>query len=438
MIEAINKIHEFSRFGSVLGLERMSVLMKKLGDPQDSLRVIHVAGTNGKGSVCKFLECGLAECGYCVGLYTSPFIESFNERIRLDGENISDDDLTLYSDRVLAAAAEMTAEGMDSPTEFEVITAIAFLYFAEKNADIVVLEVGLGGRGDSTNVVKKPMACAICSISYDHMDRLGNTLEEIAADKAGIIKPGVPVISNVTDHGAAAVIARTAYEKSGRLYDVSKVKFMINGETPFSQTVSMELWGTDYSDVELSMVGKHQGENLKTALAVIEVLRKSGDIKVERGKLYRGLKNAVQPGRFEILREGCSQEHEPVIIADGAHNEAGAAALRDTMKKYFEGKKILLVTGMLADKQTDRILDAFMDITTDIIAAEPDNPRKFKADELAGYLADAGVEVIASGDAAASIAEAEKIWKDYDAVLFAGSLYLISEIRRMLKNDRYR
>ena len=160
MIEAINKIHEFSRFGSVLGLERMSVLMKKLGDPQDSLRVIHVAGTNGKGSVCKFLECGLAECGYCVGLYTSPFIESFNERIRLDGENISDDDLTLYSDRVLAAAAEMTAEGMDSPTEFEVITAIAFLYFAEKNADIVVLEVGLGGRGDSTNVVKKPMACA--------------------------------------------------------------------------------------------------------------------------------------------------------------------------------------------------------------------------------------------------------------------------------------
>ena len=416
MIEAINKIHEFSRFGSVLGLERMSVLMKKLGDPQDSLRVIHVAGTNGKGSVCKFLECGLAECGYRVGLYTSPFIESFNERIRLDGENISDDDLTLYSDRVLAAAAEMTAEGMDSPTEFEVITAIAFLYFAEKNADIVVLEVGLGGRGDSTNVVKKPMACAICSISYDHMDRLGNTLEEIAA----------------------AVIARTAYEKSGRLYDVSKVKFMINGETPFSQTVSMELWGTDYSDVELSMVGKHQGENLKTALAVIEVLRKSGDIKVERGRLYRGLKNAVQPGRFEILREGCSQEHEPVIIADGAHNEAGAAALRDTMKKYFEGKKILLVTGMLADKQTDRILDAFMDITTDIIATEPDNPRKFKADELAGYLADAGVEVIASGDAAASIAEAEKIWKDYDAVLFAGSLYLISEIRRMLKNDRYR
>ena len=146
------------------------------------------------------------------------------------------------------------------------------------------------------------------------------SLEEIAADKAGIIKPGVPVISNVTDHGAAAVIARTAYEKSGRLYDVSKVKFMINGETPFSQTVSMELWGTDYSDVELSMVGKHQGENLKTALAVIEVLRKSGDIKVERGRLYRGLKNAVQPGRFEILREGCSQEHEPVIIADGAHN----------------------------------------------------------------------------------------------------------------------
>lgn len=220
-----------------------------------------MAGTNGKGSVCKFLEEGLASCGYKVGLYTSPFIESFNERIRLGGENISDDDIEKYTDPVLKAAEEMVSEGLDSPTEFEVITAVAFLYFREKGSDIVILEVGLGGRGDSTNVVESPLACVITSISYDHMDRLGNTLAQIAMEKAGIIKQGVPVISNVAEREASAVIARQAYREGCRLYDVSKLKYTVSDVTPFGQTVSMQLYGTDYSDMEISMTGEHQCEN---------------------------------------------------------------------------------------------------------------------------------------------------------------------------------
>ena len=164
MSTAVDKIHEFRRFGSVLGLERMNDVLSKLGDPQGDLKVIHVAGTNGKGSVCKFLEGGLSSCGYNVGLYTSPYIESFNERIRLGGHDISDSDLEVYTDRVLAKVDELVSEGKDSPTEFEVITAVALLYFKEKNADIVILEVGLGGSGDSTNVVKEPLASVICSI----------------------------------------------------------------------------------------------------------------------------------------------------------------------------------------------------------------------------------------------------------------------------------
>ena len=176
MTNAIEKIHEFDKFGSRLGMERMNVLLEKLGDPHKELQVIHVAGTNGKGSVCKYLEEGLAACGYNVGLYTSPFIEKFNERIRLGGRDISDEDLDIYTERVLSAVSEMVEEGYDSPTEFEVVTTIALLYYKEKNADITILEVGLGGKGDSTNVVPKPMICAITSISYDHMDRLGNTL----------------------------------------------------------------------------------------------------------------------------------------------------------------------------------------------------------------------------------------------------------------------
>ena len=435
MIDVIDKIHEFNRFGSVLGLERMNILLEKLGDPHKDLRVIHVAGTNGKGSVCKFLEEGLSSCGYNVGLYTSPFIECFNERIRLGGKNISDEDLEGFSMKVLSAAEEMVAEGDDSPTEFEVVTAVALLYFAEKEADIVILEVGLGGKGDSTNVVDKPLICAICSVSYDHMDRLGNTIEEIAADKAGIIKPSVPVISNVDNHAAAAVIARTAYEKESRLYDISDIKPEIFDKSLFRQFVTMEIYGTDYSNVEISMVGRHQSENLKTALSVIEVLRKSGEIKVERSLLYEGMKKAVQPGRFEVLKKGSEETGTPVVIVDGAHNEAGAYALCDTMKEYFRDKKILLVTGMLADKQTDKILKAFIDITHDIIATEPDSPRKLKTDELAAQIRRMGIEPIISDDVEDSVRLAISIWKNYDVVLFAGSLYLIGHVRRMLKDE---
>ena len=432
MTNAIEKIHEFDKFGSRLGMERINVLLEKLGDPHKELQVIHVAGTNGKGSVCKYLEEGLAACGYNVGLYTSPFIEKFNERIRLGGRDISDEDLDIYTERVLSAVSEMVEEGYDSPTEFEVVTTIALLYYKEKNADITILEVGLGGKGDSTNVVPKPMICAITSISYDHMDRLGNTLGKIAADKAGIIKPGVPVISNVDVPEAARVIAKAAYEQGSRLYDISKIKFDISEQTPFSQKVSMEIYGTDYSDVTTTMTGRHQGENLKTALAVIEVLRKERKIKVERSSLYAGLKKAAQPGRFEVLSG--DENNPPMIIIDGAHNEAGAGALQDTADKYFAGKKILLVTGMLADKQVEEILKHFVQITDNIIITEPDNPRKLSVQKLDVKLKEMGISAIKAADAAEAVAAAQRIWSDYEAVIFAGSLYLIGDVRRIIKN----
>lgn len=384
----------------------------------------------------QILEEGLASCGYKIGLFTSPFITNFNERIRLGGQDISDEDLKMYGDKVLEAVEKMVADGNESPTEFEVVTAIALLYFANKSADIVILEVGLGGIGDSTNVIEKPMICAITSISYDHMDRLGNTLEEIAADKAGIIKEGVPVISNVSDHSAAAVIARTAYEKDSKLYDISKIKFGVSDESAFSQTVTMELYGTDYSDVKISMTGRHQGENLKTALTIIEVLRKAGEIKVERSRLYKGLAKAVQPGRFETILEPSLENNTPIVIVDGAHNEAGARALKETMQHLFKDKKILLVTGMLADKQIDEILGSFTNITADIIATEPDNPRRLSAQGLADKLKLMGYEPMTAADAQESVRLVKQMWHDYDAVLFAGSLYLIGDVRRILKNEQ--
>lgn len=426
----IDRIHEFNRFGMVLGLDRMEELLRRLGNPQDDLKVIHVAGTNGKGSVSKYLEEGLSACGYKMGLYTSPYIETFNERIRYDGADISDEDLEYYGQKVVSAAEAMVADGLDSPTEFEVVTAIAFLYFADRQADITILEVGLGGIGDSTNVVKSPLASVITSISYDHMAQLGSSLAEIAVNKAGIIKTGCPVISNVPQRDAAKIIARKAYAMGSRLYDISGIRAAVSDETPFSQKVSMELYEKSYSDVEISMVGRHQAENLKTALATLEILRKSGAVKLDREALYEGLKRARQPGRFEVISE------DPLVIIDGAHNEAGAQALQETMAQHFAEKKILLVAGILADKEIDSIVKFLTKITDHIIVTEPDNPRKLAAEKLAGHVADFGVAAEAVPDVEAAVYRAKELADDYDVILFAGSLYLIGDVRRLWRNER--
>lgn len=426
----IDRIHEFNRFGMVLGLGRMEELLRRLGNPQDDLKVIHVAGTNGKGSVSKYLEEGLSACGYKMGLYTSPYIETFNERIRYDGADISDEDLEYYGQKVVSAAEAMVADGLDSPTEFEVVTAIAFLYFADRQADITILEVGLGGIGDSTNVVKSPLASVITSISYDHMAQLGSSLAEIAVNKAGIIKTGCPVIANVPQRDAAKIIARKAYAMGSRLYDISGIRAAVSDETPFSQKVSMELYEKSYSDVEISMVGRHQAENLKTALATLEILRKSGAVKLDREALYEGLKRARQPGRFEVISE------DPLVIIDGAHNEAGAQALQETMAQHFAGKKILLVAGILADKEIDSIVKFLTKITDHIIVTEPDNPRKLAAEKLAEHVADFGVAAEAVPDVEAAVHRAKELADGYDVILFAGSLYLIGDVRRLWRNER--
>lgn len=435
----IERIHEFDRFGINLGMERLQELLRRLGDPQQGMRYIHVAGTNGKGSVCKFLESGLAGCGYRVGLYISPYIEVFNERIQYDGRNITDEELDLYGWQAVRAAEEMVEDGLTSPTEFEVVMAICFLYFRAMQPDIVILECGMGGEGDATNIIRDPLACVFTTVSFDHMETLGDTLEKIAATKAGIIKDGAPVITNVKDHGAAAQIARAAYGKDSRLYDVSKVRCSIDWESPVEQQISTQIMGTDYSEIRISMAGEHQAENLKTALACIEVLRKGRKIRVERSRLYEGLHKAVQPGRFEVVagRQEWLEEGRfaPMVILDGAHNEAGAEALQKTMERLFEGRRILLVTGILADKEVGRILDHFTEITREIVVTEPESPRRLEGQKLAQLLRERGIEPRAVTESAREGLEAaQKISEEYEVILFAGSLYLIGAIRGMIRN----
>lgn len=426
--EALDKISSYERFGSVLGLERIKILLERLGNPEKSLKILHIAGTNGKGSVSRFLYEGIQANGYRAGLYTSPFLEVFNERIEADGRMISDEELADLTDRVTGEAEKMVEEGMDSPTEFEVVTAIAFLFFQEKELDYVVLEVGLGGRGDSTNVIDAPLISVITSISMDHMDRLGNTLEEIAGEKAGIIKPGIPVVMNVNQRDAARVIASKAYKSGAKLFDVSPIPVRILEESLEGSTLNMELFGTDYSDVRISMAGRHQTENIKTALAALEILRKNGQIRLQRDRLYEGVLKARQPGRMEMMAK------DPLILLDGAHNQAGAAALAEAAEYLLPKGKIRMIIGALADKDVEGMISEFLKITKDFIATEPNNERRMTAGQLSDIINDRGGNCKAIPEPAEALKKALSEQEPPDVLIAAGSLYLIGQLRGIIKN----
>ena len=427
---AIDKIHEFQRFGSILGLERMNSLLKLLGNPQDDLKIIHVAGTNGKGSVCRYIYSVLQAAGYKTGLYTSPFLEVFNERIELDGRYITDEDLAAYTDRVLDCAEKMVARGEHSPTEFEVVTAIAFLYFKEKGCDYAVMEVGLGGRGDSTNVCRSPLISVITSISYDHTDRLGNTLAEIAAEKAGIIKEGCPVVTSAEADEALKVIEEKAAECGSMYFETRHIPYTVRAKSLEGISFDTVIQGVPFENIELSMLGEHQIKNAICALSALNILEERGNVNLHRDAVYRGLKAARQTGRFEVMS---AKDEKPIVVIDGAHNPDGASALRKAVNEYLPGKKILMVTGMLADKDTESILKEFTAITDSFISTEPENPRKMDAESLKAEIEAMGADCESFPDCREAVQAAAERGKNFDAVLYAGSLYMIGAIRGLLR-----
>lgn len=427
---AIEKIHKFERFGMILGLERMNSLLKLLGNPQDDLKIIHVAGTNGKGSICRYIYSVLQAGGYKTGLYTSPFLEVFNERIELDGKYISNEDLAVYTDRVLKCVETMTQRGEQSPTEFEVVTAIAFLYFKEKGCDYAIMEVGLGGSGDSTNVCKAPLISVIASISYDHTDRLGNTLAEIAGEKAGIIKEGCPVVTSAEAPEALEVIERKAEELGCMYFETRHVPYTVKSQDLGGSVFDVNIQGVTYENLEISMLGEHQIKNAICALAALSIIEERGDVSLHRDDIYKGFKAAKQIGRLEVMS---AQEKVPVVIIDGAHNPDGAASLRKAMKEYMPDKKILMVTGMLADKDTESILREFTAITDRFIATEPENPRKLDSESLKDKIEAMGASCESIPDCREAVKAATERGKDFDAVLYAGSLYMIGAIRGLLR-----
>lgn len=423
--EALEFIHGTYRFGSKLGLENIKDLLQRLGNPHERFRAVHVAGTNGKGSVTSMLAHVLHEAGYRVGMFISPYLERFTERIQVDLKEIEPHELARITERVKEKVVEMVSEGKNHPTEFEVVTAIGFTYFAERQVDCAVVEVGLGGRLDATNVVN-PLVSVITSISYDHMDVLGDTLEKIAAEKAGIIKQGRPVVTYPQHPEVISVIRRVSRERCAPLFEVDEESIEVVASQVGRQVFNYSFGGEKFSNVVIRLTGRHQILNAATALTAVAVLRREG-IAIPDDAVYRGMERAVWPGRLEVVRR------RPYVILDGAHNESGAQVLASAIKEYYDGKPVTLVIGMLKDKDADAIVKHLCPLAESVIVTKPDSLRAMEPDELAIKVRRYCPDVTVESDIEKAVAMGLKRVAEDGVLLFTGSLYLIGKVRGLLR-----
>ena len=435
--QALDFIHSTCWKGSRPGLERTIELTDRLGRPQDRLKFIHVAGTNGKGSTSAMLAAILQKAGYTVGLYTSPFIIRFNERMRINGQDIPDEELAEITQAVKPHAEAMN----DTPTEFELITAIALCYFAKHNCDYVVFEVGMGGRLDSTNIIGADTVAAsvITGIAMDHTAFLGDTPEKIAAEKAGIIKAGVPVIfgGNHAPVGApeseppspeAAACARVIREKAAE----ASAPYVETDHTKLGN-IRTHLFGADFDfgtqkDLHVSLAGLYQPFNAATVLTVLDVLRNRGLIIPEEA-VREGLASVTWPARFEVLSKS------PLIIADGGHNPEGIDAAIASVKAYFKDEKILLLTGVMADKDYTHMVARMGEVAFRAFCVRPANDRALDPAKYAEAFSTIGIP--AEGYATVAdgvIAAAEAAKREGKALLCLGSLYMYGEVREAVLN----
>ncbi len=368
--EALKYIHSVCWLGSRPGLNRITELCERLGNPQDGLSFVHVTGTNGKGSTCAMTESILRHAGYKTGLFTSPYVRCFNERIAIDGKPVSNDLLCKATETVKKHADEMR----ESPTEFELITAIALVIFKLEKCDVVVFEVGMGGRLDSTNVIKSSLVSVVTGVSLDHTAVLGNSISEIAGEKAGIIKNGSHVLYGGRDYeggDAYSVITNAAEEKNApfRYCDYSQLEIK-----------KTDLYGSvfdykKYKNVTLSLLGLYQPENAVKAIEIAEILRERG-LKISDDDIYAGLKSTKWAARFEKLSE------RPLVIYDGSHNPEGIEAAKTALSHYFGEEKVNLLTGVMADKDYSAMAETLSPFARKVFTVPPDNPRSLASSKL--------------------------------------------------------
>ena len=431
--ESIEYIQKTAAFGSKLGLENIRTLMSLLNDPQERLKIIHIAGTNGKGSVAAFILSVMEQAGYRMGFYTSPELSRFSERIRINEEEISDGDVALYATKVREKAEHMTAHKLGNPSEFELVLAMAFCYFVDKDVDGVILEVGLGGRLDATNVISRSVLSVITRISFDHMQYLGETLPEIAAEKAAIIKPHGRVIVYPAVRSVTEVFESQCTRQNARLYTAELPSDRRTLYTEDRSCVAGQEFTLSGCRYIAGMAGLYEAENAALAIQAVKLLRCGRDgetFSVSDKNIYDGVRLAKWPGRFEVL------SFDPIIIADGAHNEDGASALSETVRAYFGEKKLTICIGILRDKQYVRMLEHLLPLSDRVIVCEVPNPRSLRTDELADVIRGMteGTEILTAGSLgdAYSIIKKLQYQNDTAAFLICGSLYLVGPMRELV------
>lgn len=417
--QAIAYIHSVCWKGSIPGLGRTQELLKKMGNPEKKLKFVHIAGTNGKGSTAAMTASILSKAGYRTGLYTSPYIYRFHERIQVDGVEISDEDLTEITEYVKPLADSMA----QSPTEFELVCCIAFEYFYRKKCEIVVLEVGMGGAWDATNVIEVPEVAVITNIGLDHTEYLGDTVEKIAETKSGIFKP----------HGHAVVYRSTpsveaVYERVCAERDVSLRKADFDGLVLKAHTLEGQVFDCgSRKNLVLPLLGDHQLHNASVVLSIADTLIGEG-WNISEQNIYDGIRDVRWPGRFDIV---C---RKPLFIIDGGHNPQCIEALVKNIRDYLAGKKVIALTGVLADKDYADMYKPVMPLVDRFVCITPPNPRKLEAEQLARYLRQAGAQAQASESILDGVKKAMDLAGKDGVVLCFGSLYSIGGIRDALKD----
>ena len=415
--EAVEYIHSITWMGSKPGLERTQELLRRMGDPQKKLKFVHIAGTNGKGSTAAMTASILQKAGYKVGLFTSPCIFKFNERIQINGEQISDEDLAAVTSFVKPLAAAME----DHPTEFELVSCIGFEYFVRKGCDIVVLEVGMGGALDSTNVIDPPEVAVITNIGLDHTDFLGKTVEEIAATKAGIFKEGCHAVVYRSTPQVEAVLEGICIEKNIPLTYAN-----FDGLRRISHSLEGQIFdcGSRLA-LELPLLGDHQLHNAAVVLAIVDTLTARG-WKISEENIYDGIREVRWPGRFEIVRK------DPLFIIDGGHNPQCIQALVTNIEDYLAGKRVVALTGVLADKDYGEMFRPVMGLVEQFVCITPPSPRKLEAKDLAAHLQKEGCIATPCDSIDQGVKTAIELAGQDGIVLCFGSLYSIASIHEGL------
>lgn len=427
--EARVYLDSVAKYGSVLGLENIRELLRRMGDPQNELKFIHISGTNGKGSVLAYLSTVLKEAGYRVGRYISPTLFSYRERIQVNGEYIKKESLARHASAVRKVIGEMQAEGRMHPTLFEIETVISFLYFLEEKCDIVVLETGMGGAQDATNIIETTILEILVPISMDHMQFLGNTLAEIAAQKAGIIKRGTVVVSAAQKPEAMAVIEERVREQHCelRVADAGRADHICYG----LEKQSFSYGG--FEDLEITMAGSYQIINAVVAAEAVLALNSLG-FHINEENFRAGMRKTQWRGRFTVIRR------EPYFIIDGAHNRDGALVLKDSIKKYFGGRRIFYLCGVFKDKEYEEILKTTAPYSEWIVTIQtPDNPRALPSEELA----EAAKKYFPNVRAAKSIEDGVRTVlgmadRGDDVILAFGSLSFLGELTRIVEGLKER